>query len=674
MEEKIANYLITYDADDGYILYTETFERCRIELTINGSYVFSPRSVDAEGSTDPAAFDERCVRFLTRGNYHTESFIIPAGEITDALVFYVQDNNGIIPFNDSQLNTLITADLSSGYPLTIQTPVHALDENNCYVIENLEDINYTITYEKDENQVIVNILDDTTEDLKVQIAYWEAAEFEEGLTYHIEIVEEESGEIIASEDVICEITDNLFYIGDYDYFMERGDSEEEQDIYEIEVESGFRYGYTEFISSIEFTEGKIKKYRIQFAEEESELEEWTCISKQATVIDTINDKGILREITKVWNYIGDLSIFDENAEHTNEPFLIVTGDAMQYLPCLETEVYEDEVYYALVDEIYEVVEFPVGNPAQNEYYRYVQVAPGENMLYMAQSGTYTVILIIDNLIEVPQLVGAALLSMGNYDGIEMSDHYGIGINSSDEKLALPPRAISLFETKIDPTKTEKVSYNYRGLLGTLPSINILNKDTIRVDETIYQYMENTQGIYTDNMYIGDKDQYVAYYKDNNGEGKLDVKGTIYVGNTALDEVVAIGNGTIDLGKPNGFHIFIDARTQSDNKTPLDSLTYGIGFYEGARIDYEPTTDLVVVEGKDYYIYNSVTSTYEKIENPTGNPMAQHWYQRRDVRVAYINNNKLSIPYTVVLNGMDLGDYWRWELQEDTKNLTLKWMG
>lgn len=532
MEEKIANYLITYDAEDGYILYTETFKKCRIELTINGSYVFSPRSVDAEGSTDPAAFDERCVRFLTRGNYHTESFIIPAGETID------------------------TFNLSSGYPLIIQTPIHTLDENNCYVIENLENINYTITYEKDENQVVVSILDDTTEDLKVQIAYWEAAELEEGLTYHIEIVEEESGEIIASEDVICKTADNLFYIGDYDYFMEHGDSEE-QNIYEIEVESGFRYGYTEFVSPIEFTESKTKKYRIQFAEEESELEEWTCVSKQATVTDTINDKGVLREVTKIWNYIGDLSIFDENAEHTNEPFLIVTGEAMQYLPCLETEVYEDEVYYVLVDEIYEVVDFPVGNPAQNGYYRYVQVAPGENMLYMAQSGIYTVILIIDNLIEVPQLVGAALLSMGNYNGIEMSDNYGIGINSSDENLALPPRAISLFETKIDQTKTVKVSYNYRGLLGTLPSLNILNKDTNRVDETIYQHMENTQGIYTDNMYIGDEDRFLAFYTDTNDNNKkklrLKASEVIFEGadgedvntkDSMVEVVITSSNGTV----------------------------------------------------------------------------------------------------------------------------------
>ena len=92
------------------------------------------------------------------------------------------------------------------------------------------------------------------------------------------------------------------------------------------------------------------------------------------------------------------------------------------------------------------------------------------------------------------------------------NNYGIGINSSDNYINLPPRAISLFETVVDHTQNPKVSYRYRGILGTLPDERLNNLD---VRSSIYPYMRNTQGIYTDNMYIGDADQYIAFYTDTN---------------------------------------------------------------------------------------------------------------------------------------------------------------
>ena len=41
------------------------------------------------------------------------------------------------------------------------------------------------------------------------------------------------------------------------------------------------------------------------------------------------------------------------------------------------------------------------------------------------------------------LVGGALVSFGNYDGTTLESNYGIGINSSDEAVNMPRRAISL---------------------------------------------------------------------------------------------------------------------------------------------------------------------------------------------------------------------------------------
>ena len=81
---------------------------------------------------------------------------------------------------------------------------------------------------------------------------------------------------------------------------------------------------------------------------------------------------------------------------------------------------------------------------------------------------------------------------------------------------LPARAISLFETTIHPDNDIKVTYNYRGILGTLPRMEY-EGDNVQVAELYHQYMEGTQGIYTDNMYLGDQNQYIAFYEDNNGK-------------------------------------------------------------------------------------------------------------------------------------------------------------
>lgn len=114
------------------------------------------------------------------------------------------------------------------------------------------------------------------------------------------------------------------------------------------------------------------------------------------------------------------------------------------------------------------------------------------------------------------LIGGALIDMGdsaNGNGKVGSSNYGIGINSSDNTVNLPRRAISLFETIVDTTKSPKVSYNYRGILGTLPPL-----PAGQIKDGIYnQYMAGTQGIYTDNMYIGDKTQYIAFYTDSSGK-------------------------------------------------------------------------------------------------------------------------------------------------------------
>lgn len=104
-----------------------------------------------------------------------------------------------------------------------------------------------------------------------------------------------------------------------------------------------------------------------------------------------------------------------------------------------------------------------------------------------------------------ELEGGALVDMGRKDG---SSNYGIGVNSSDNTVNLPRRAISLFETEIDETQEPKITYKYRGILGTLPELPATSVNT-----EIYNNMVGTQGIYTDNMYLGDLNQFLAFYTD-----------------------------------------------------------------------------------------------------------------------------------------------------------------
>lgn len=328
-----------------------------------------------------------------------------------------------------------------------------------------------------------------------------------------------------------------------------------------------------------------------------------------------------------------------------------------------------------------------------------------------------------------ELIGGSLVDMGREDG---STNYGIGVNSSDNSVALPPRSISLFETKIDPEAESgiKVSYDYKAVLGTLPPLGD------KVNSLYETNMIGTQGLYTDNLYLGDKNQYIMFYSkdgkkslriksehltlengqtnddnylflsdetyeeikgtgqeisiagsDSRGDwrqiigknfgvtekGELyangaSIAGTIYVGerNTQpLNNIVEIGGGGISLGDPNKFHIFIGGKEE-------DKFTYGLGFYVGTHEpSYIETVDSEVDENKKYYEF--IEGEYIEVTSPSGNPREKGWYEQKDNRVAYINSNKLSIPYTVVLRGMEVGK-WIWELQEDTNNLTLKWQG
>ena len=211
------------------------------------------------------------------------------------------------------------------------------------------------------------------------------------------------------------------------------------------------------------------------------------------------------------------------------------------------------------DDYAQIVE-PTGNPSEQEYYENVgsdeepnyvlsddtEVIEGkthytnkEVIISPPTDPTYEMTLaggcaILDYII-LDNIPGGALIDFGSHatgiDGrgetidIPGAHNYGVGINSSDNYVNLPARAISLFETTIHPNKMLKVTYDYSGILGNLPRLPYFgdnSNEIAKVNQLYHDYMEGTQGIYTDNMYIGDHNQYIAFYTDDQGDKHLKI--------------------------------------------------------------------------------------------------------------------------------------------------------
>lgn len=202
---------------------------------------------------------------------------------------------------------------------------------------------------------------------------------------------------------------------------------------------------------------------------------------------------------------------------------------------------------------------------------------------------------VNAVCSVDDLIGGSLVDMGNKTG---TANYGIGINSSDNTVNLPARAISLFETVVDETQEPKVTYNYRGILGTLPpAANMVGL----VNSTIYNNMANTQGIYTDNMYIGDASRFLAFYTENN-QKKLRIKASdiIFEGadgtdvdtkDSMIEVVITSSNGNIF--KNNQGSTVLTCTVLQGNNDITSSVSSYIWKKDGVVISEETTRTLTV---------------------------------------------------------------------------------
>ena len=180
------------------------------------------------------------------------------------------------------------------------------------------------------------------------------------------------------------------------------------------------------------------------------------------------------------------------------------------------------------------------------------------------------------------LVGGALVDMGN-EG--KTSNYGIGINSSDNSVNLPARAISLFETQINSGQNVKVEYDYKGILGTLPTLEV-GKASGLYDNN----MVGTQGIYTDNMYIGSDKEYIAFYtdkSDNKKKLKISVQDLV-VGYDENDNEISLDQEISNIASETGgnalvTNVFSTYGQQTNGSVPSGIISANV-IYNGVEID------------------------------------------------------------------------------------------
>ena len=183
-------------------------------------------------------------------------------------------------------------------------------------------------------------------------------------------------------------------------------------------------------------------------------------------------------------------------------------------------------------------------------------------------------------ITINDLIGGALIDMGNES---RSSNYGIGINSSDNTVDLPARSISLFETVVDSAGAKKVQYDYKAVLGTLPELDYqdIEGSPAKVNPLYHNYMRNTQGIFTDNMYFGNHDQYITFYTGEDNQKYLDIQtATLRVGADGyLQSADFSGPAVGDVYAQRGTKIDL---TTGDIYTPQFAVdqTTGIAYFKG----------------------------------------------------------------------------------------------
>lgn len=642
------DFLITYDSNSKeYLFYSDNKDYSEIEITGILRHEVIPFAPNYVSCSEEETEVETGVEYYIYDN-ESDTYVIvdnPQGSPYENRYYRKEEN----PVNNLCNTSVITEVFElqnstdnvrtlSHAPREVQSFFASVDENKVDSQINISDNNLNISFAE-----IIDV------PIRFQISYVVAKEIQESQNYTINLYDENGTVLQSLTNIPCVLIAEVLCLGDYNTYLGVSDEETPQtpEVCTVEQISENLYS-TPINTTIEYSEEEDinYRYRVIFGVALN-TQEYLCYSKQAEV----DNKQII--------YIGNLFILTKQESDRDEfPFLVVT---------------DNEVF----------------------------------TLYTETGGEYTISITPYNLIEIPSLAGGTLLSFGNLEWDEDSqqyitkENYGIGINSSDVAMGFPARAISLFESYIHPEESIKVSYNYRGILGTLPNAIDIN---LPQDGLYSNYMAGTQGIFTDNMYIGDENQYVAFYTDPADEQK-------HLKISAKDIIYEIKDG-----KETSWDQHIDERVDDAAEEALDnrlkyfwqnlegSSTYPAGTYMAGGNEkafdktnsetYGYNTFMDNTSLKFRHNANVITEIGEKIV--LGDKTQLHLEIEKDKisfksgeiegvsgkDVSYIDSEKLYIPYSVVLNEMMIGEdddgeikkpLWAWQVDKE-KHLRLVWLG
>lgn len=562
MNEK---FLITYEENGTYRFFSEVNRNYLLELSTFGKKNLEVVTEDARVFINEDSLNRVSLAYL---NIDTLNSVMLQRSPDNPVVYtdYTFDTetkvmtfNNPLEFDDVLYINYVTSDNFYVYYLAttdLQTVVLDIETQGRNVIE-LENINAVACDEKsfviandtmvpsnftiENGHVKVSLTDSVPETIRIQLGYYESFPLVEGQDYTLII----NGEEI---ELTCGVGNNVYFLGDYDYFMSAGQITPQPDAIVVEQIP------TQIDALIEYSE-EINQYRVVFDGVEYIICSRSLEETGSTVVSVA--------------YIGNIYLYNQG-ENTGEPFCIVTKILSSA---------DDELAY-------------------------------ETWLYVEQTGEYSLLIESYDLIPLPDLAGAALVSFGRKEeenGVtKLVDNYGIGINSSDVNLTLPSRAISLFEAGLNTPTLEdksKIRFNYRGILGTLPSAGRVGMSR---DGLYHKYMVGTQGVFTDNMYIGDENRFLAFYTDtdDNNKKKLRLKASevIFEGadgedvntkDSMVEVVITSSNGTVFKNHQGTTILTCTVYQGENNLSESQSVAIDYAWYKNNQLLGQTTRSITV---------------------------------------------------------------------------------
>lgn len=285
------------------------------------------------------------------------------------------------------------------------------------------------------------------------------------------------------------------------------------------------------------------------------------------------------------------------------------------------------------------------------------------------------------------LVSGVLITLGNYvageDSVE--NNYGIVLNSGNSSVNFPSQAITLFTTDYNDNDNT-TSYDYKTILGTLPG----GIDNV---SGCYEYIGNKQGLYTNNIYIGDDNQYLAYYTYTSEEGgspvektKLEIRADqlLYMppGAEAPQNVIDVINSRQEVYDEFGNlvqnYILMDTNGISIYGNHSGHPEYNYITLDADGLQIKDSSDTTIASYGSKIVIGKPGETRIEIEEGVIN-----LYGNGNEPGATVNAQQLIIPKAVIVDELGVGkvvtsssvsSLWSWKTNNTSKHLTLVYGG